>query len=65
MGKYKPHPRYNVISFRISAAELEILDKLRGNKSRSAIMTEAFEELVKSRTQMGLKQEQSLRTLGR
>jgi predicted transcriptional regulator len=47
MGKWKEHPRYNVISVRLSDVEVAMLDKLRGKKRRSAIMLQAFEELVK------------------
>ncbi len=43
----KPNPRYNVVSLRISDADLDTLDRLRGRASRSDILRWALNELLK------------------
>lgn len=48
MSHIKGHPRYNVISMRISEAELRLLENLmkKSHKSVSHIMHEAFEHFT-------------------
>jgi hypothetical protein len=46
MGKFKEHPRYNIISIRISDRELAELDIMRGNRKRSIILGEALAEKI-------------------
>lgn len=46
MGKMKEHPRYNIISVRISDRELAELDIMRGNRKRSAILCDALNEKI-------------------
>ncbi|WP_277058178.1 ribbon-helix-helix protein, CopG family [Trichlorobacter lovleyi] len=42
MGKYKPEPRYTVISMRVSDDEKEQIDTLRQQKSISNFAREAL-----------------------
>jgi len=48
MGSLKEHPRYNVVSLRISDAEREALDEfvIRTKRSVSQLMREAMERLL-------------------
>jgi predicted DNA-binding protein len=45
MGKYKEHPKYNVVSMRITDDERSVLEALmrHRNKSISRLMREAIE----------------------
>ena len=47
MGAMKAHPRYNVVSIRVSDEELEALQDVcrESNKSVSTIMREAMSQL--------------------
>ena len=46
MGKMKEHPRYNIISVRISDRELAELDIMSGNRKRSIVLGEALNEKI-------------------
>lgn len=46
MGRMKEHPRYNIISVRISDRELAELDIMRGSRKRSIVLGEALNEKI-------------------
>lgn len=46
MGKTKEHPRYNIVSVRISDRELAELDIMRGSRKRSIVLGEALNEKI-------------------
>ena len=52
MGKHKEHPKYNVISIRITDDELEALaaQSQNSNRSISDLMREALHKIITSST---------------
>ena len=46
MGKMIEHPRYNIVTVRISDYELAELDIMRKGRKRSQILLEAIQEKI-------------------
>lgn len=46
MGKMKEHPRYNIISVRISDRELAELNRIRNARPLSGLLLEAVNNLI-------------------
>lgn len=52
MGKWKQHPRYNILSFRASDSEVEEIEAVIGNNgNRSAFVLEAVMEKIRRDSQ--------------
>lgn len=46
MGKSKEHPRYNIVSVRISDAELAELNRIRSGRPLSDLLLDAVNGLI-------------------